>query len=69
MIKLLIDSFPSDQLHQFGIVTVYKAQAKIMKQVFAEEIKLGLIISTIDGYQGGEKEYLIGSMVKSNTRG
>lgn len=53
MIKLLIDSFPSDQLHQFGIVTVYKAQAKIMKQVFAEEIKLGLIISTIDGYQGG----------------
>jgi hypothetical protein len=53
MIKLLIDSFPDDKLHQFGIVTVYKAQAKIMKNVFAEEIKLGLIISTVDGYQGG----------------
>ena len=56
-------------MHLFGIITTYKAQAQLLKKVFADEAKLGLIISTVDGFQGGEKYYLIASMVKSNEDG
>lgn len=56
-------------MHQIGIITTYRAQAEVMKKVFAEEITLGLVVSTVDGYQGGEKDYLFASIVRCNDRG
>jgi|688.fasta_scaffold2071345_1 hypothetical protein len=35
IIKLLIDEFPDDKLHMFGVITTYKAQAQLMKMRFA----------------------------------
>ena len=32
-------------------------------------MKLGLVISTVDGYQGGEKDYIFLSAVRSNWNG
>ncbi len=40
-----------------------------MKEVFKNEIKLGLSISTVDGYQGAEKDYIFFSVVRSNYSG
>lgn len=40
-----------------------------MCKIFHKEIRLGLIVSTVDGYQGGQKDYLFASIVRSNEDG
>jgi superfamily I DNA and/or RNA helicase len=40
-----------------------------MKKIMADEIKLGLTITTVDGYQGSEKKYIFVSTVRSNYKG
>lgn len=52
-----------------GIVTFYRAQVKRMKKEFAQEVKLGLSISTVEGYQGSSKDHILFSVVRSNLKG
>ncbi|XP_059668448.1 uncharacterized protein LOC132313615 [Cornus florida] len=52
-----------------GIITPYAAQVVILKMMKSNEDKLkDLEISTVDGFQGREKEAIIISMVRSNTK-
>jgi predicted DNA helicase len=47
-----------------GIITPYDAQVKELKKVISSEIK----VSSIDGFQGGEREIIIISFVRSNLK-
>lgn len=50
-----------------GIITPYSAQVGLLKEMRAEEKDMATIeISTVDGFQGREKEAIIISMVRSN---
>ena len=40
-----------------------------MKKEFAQEVKLGLSISTVEGYQGSSKDHILFSVVRSNRSG
>ncbi|KAM0016857.1 putative hydrolase [Helianthus debilis subsp. tardiflorus] len=52
-----------------GIITPYAAQVVLLRMLRAKEDKLKeLEISTVDGFQGREKEAIIISMVRSNSK-
>lgn len=56
---------PSD----IGIITPYAAQVGLLKIMRSKEMKLkDLEISTVDGFQGREKEAIVISMVRSNAK-
>ncbi|XP_062004931.1 uncharacterized protein LOC133722126 [Rosa rugosa] len=57
------------QASDIGIITPYAAQVFILKKLKSNEEKLkDLEISTVDGFQGREKEAIIISMVRSNSK-
>lgn len=41
-------------------------QLKLLQKELWKEVKEGLTIKTCDGFQGGEKEYIFISLVRSN---
>ncbi|KAG8483716.1 hypothetical protein CXB51_023439 [Gossypium anomalum] len=52
-----------------GIITPYAAQVVLLKMLKSNEDKLKNVeISTVDGFQGREKEAIIISMVRSNSK-
>ncbi|KAI4341304.1 hypothetical protein MLD38_026040 [Melastoma candidum] len=52
-----------------GIITPYAAQVVLLKMLKSKDDKLkDLEISTVDGFQGREKEAIIISMVRSNSK-
>ncbi|KAK2995769.1 hypothetical protein RJ640_010745 [Escallonia rubra] len=52
-----------------GIITPYAAQVVLLKMLRSKEDKLKEVeISTVDGFQGREKEAIIISMVRSNSK-
>ncbi|OVA19410.1 AAA+ ATPase domain [Macleaya cordata] len=52
-----------------GIITPYAAQVVLLKMIRSKDDKLKeLEISTVDGFQGREKEAIIISMVRSNSK-
>ena len=44
IIKLYIELLKDEDMKNVGIMTFYKAQVTRMKAVFADEIRLGLVI-------------------------
>eukprot|EP00850_Spirogloea_muscicola_P015834 SM000124S25966 [mRNA] locus=s124:397244:402090:- [translate_table: standard] len=53
-----------------GIITPYSAQVKCLKQLRDDKQVLAPVeVSTVDGFQGREREAIIISMVRSNGRG
>lgn len=57
------------QACDIGIITPYAAQVFLLKKLKNNEDKLkDLEISTVDGFQGREKEAIIISMVRSNSK-
>jgi len=51
-----------------GIITPYNAQVDLLRKKLKDKYK-DLEIGSVDGFQGREKEAIIISMVRSNTRG
>ncbi|KAL6522445.1 hypothetical protein OROMI_031717 [Orobanche minor] len=57
------------QAGNIGIITPYAAQVVLLKMLRSKEEKLkDTEISTVDGFQGREKEAIIISMVRSNSK-
>ncbi|PQP99080.1 DNA-binding protein SMUBP-2 [Prunus yedoensis var. nudiflora] len=57
------------QASDIGIITPYAAQVVLLRMLRSNEDKLkDLEISTVDGFQGREKEAIIISMVRSNSK-
>eukprot|EP01041_Mallomonas_annulata_P001055 gene1055-2065_t len=52
---------PSD----IGVITPYNGQVEILRTLLTEKFPL-VNVRTVDGFQGGEKEVIIMSMVRSN---
>ncbi|KAF6264977.1 P-loop containing nucleoside triphosphate hydrolase protein [Scenedesmus sp. NREL 46B-D3] len=52
-----------------GIITPYSAQVALLRELRPEKLAGSLEISTVDGFQGREKEAIIISMVRSNASG
>uniref|UniRef100_A0A0E0D3B9 DNA helicase n=1 Tax=Oryza meridionalis TaxID=40149 RepID=A0A0E0D3B9_9ORYZ len=65
--KLLVES--GVRASDIGIITPYAAQVTCLKMMRNKDTKLkDLEISTVDGFQGREKEAIIVSMVRSNSK-
>uniref|UniRef100_A0A0E0KFX7 DNA helicase n=1 Tax=Oryza punctata TaxID=4537 RepID=A0A0E0KFX7_ORYPU len=65
--KLLVES--GVHASDIGIITPYAAQVTCLKMMRNKDTKLkDLEISTVDGFQGREKEAIIISMVRSNSK-
>lgn len=65
--KLLVES--GVRASDIGIITPYAAQVTCLKMMRNKDTKLkDLEISTVDGFQGREKEAIIISMVRSNSK-
>ncbi|XP_062211738.1 uncharacterized protein LOC133912829 isoform X1 [Phragmites australis] len=65
--KLLVES--GVHASDIGIITPYAAQVTCLKMMRNKDAKLkDLEISTVDGFQGREKEAIIISMVRSNSK-
>ena len=55
---------------EIGVITPYNGQVTLLRELRARDDALkNLEISTVDGFQGREKEAIIISAVRSNTRG
>ncbi|KAI8477001.1 MAG: P-loop containing nucleoside triphosphate hydrolase protein [Monoraphidium minutum] len=52
-----------------GIITPYSAQVALLKELRPEKLGPALEISTVDGFQGREKEAIVISMVRSSAAG
>jgi ATP-dependent RNA/DNA helicase IGHMBP2 len=52
---------------QIGVVTPYNAQVQLLRERLARHD--GLEVSTVDGFQGREKEAIVLSLVRSNSDG
>lgn len=53
---------------QIGVIAPYAMQVNSIREVLSEEFP-NVEISTVDGFQGREKEAIIMSMVRSNVNG
>lgn len=51
--------------HQIGIITMYQSQVQKLKNV----LKNGIKVSTVDGFQGQERDVIVVSTVRCNARG
>ncbi len=56
---------PSD----IGVITPYQAQVRRLRDALAQELDLGLEISSVDGFQGREKLIIVLDLVRSNDEG
>lgn len=54
---------------EIGVITPYAAQVARLRELRPEALAGQLEISTVDGFQGREKEAIVISMVRSNPRG
>jgi len=51
-----------------GVITPYRGQVKRLKELLDMNVYPGLEISTVDSFQGREKEIMILSLVRSNDK-
>jgi superfamily I DNA and/or RNA helicase len=52
-----------------GVITPYDAQVRALRELLASERARGLEVSTVDGFQGREKEAVVVDLVRSNRDG
>ncbi|CCC71654.1 hypothetical protein NCAS_0H03440 [Naumovozyma castellii] len=64
VIKLIESNVPQTAI---GIISPYSAQVSLIKKLIREDYPL-IEISTVDGFQGREKEVIILSLVRSNDK-
>ena len=51
-----------------GVITPYDAQVRVLRDLLRDACEAGLEISSVDGFQGREKEAIIVDLVRSNDR-
>ena len=61
--RLLARGVPPGEL---GVITPYDAQVRVLRQLLRDACESGLEISSVDGFQGREKEAIVVDLVRSN---
>lgn len=61
-----LDKFDKDEDKQIGIISFYGKQIKQLRSVAREHSSLSIRVSTVDRFQGMERNIVIVSMVRSN---
>lgn len=73
LVRVLIKEMKDEyqlQTSDIGIITPYNAQVDLIRQELQkDQTYKGIECSTVDGFQGREKEVIIISMVRSNPKG
>jgi len=52
-----------------GVITPYDAQVRVLRDLLRDACAAGLEVSSVDGFQGREKEAIIVDLVRGNERG
>jgi len=63
--RLLARGLPASAL---GVITPYDAQVRCLRELLRDVCEAGLEISSVDGFQGREKDAIIVDLVRSNER-
>jgi ATP-dependent RNA/DNA helicase IGHMBP2 len=63
--RLLARGLPGADI---AVIAMYSAQVKRLRQLLRDERELGVEVSTVDGFQGREREAVIIDTVRSNDR-
>ncbi len=63
-----------DEQIDFGIITPYKAQARLIRRMlkmnyFLKRLSRHITVNTVDGFQGQERDVILISMVRDNPNG
>lgn len=66
LIGLVMSQFPESELKNVGVITPFRPQLRILEESLGHLTAKGLEVKVLDGYQGGEKDYIIISFVRSN---
>lgn len=61
-----LDQFSKDEDKQIGIISFYSKQIKQLRSIAREHFSLPIRVSTVDRFQGMERNIVIVSMVRSN---
>ena len=61
-----LNQFPKDEDKQIGIISFYGKQIKQLRSIAREHSSLPIRVSTVDRFQGMERNIVIVSMVRSN---
>ncbi|HEX4355269.1 MAG TPA: C-terminal helicase domain-containing protein, partial [Polyangiales bacterium] len=64
--RLLARGVPADEL---GVIAPYDAQVRLLRASLRAAIDRGLEVSTVDAFQGREKEAIVLDLVRSNDDG
>ncbi|MCX8079653.1 MAG: DNA2/NAM7 family helicase [Bacteroidia bacterium] len=74
-LNFLWEHYEPEFLTDIGVISPYKAQISYIRNLLSEDVYRQNIISqriqiqTVDGFQGGEKDIIIVSLVRSNPKG
>lgn len=52
-----------------GVITPYDAQVRLLRGLLDAEVRAGVEVSSVDGFQGREKEAIVVDLVRSNDDG
>ncbi len=52
-----------------AVIATYRGQVRLLRELLADEVGAGLEVSTVDAFQGREKEAVIVDLVRSNPDG
>jgi predicted DNA helicase len=52
-----------------AVITPYDAQVRLLRELLEPEVRAGLEVGTVDGFQGREKEAIVVDLVRSNDEG
>ena len=64
--RVLARGLPATEI---GVITPYDAQVRVLRALLRDACEAGLEISSVDGFQGREKEAIVVDLVRSNDEG
>ncbi len=68
----LVEAYGEEELPSVAVISPYREQVLIMKEQIEEDERLQslpIVVNTIDGFQGQEREVVYISLVRSNAKG
>ena len=68
MVSSIVGSLMDGDAGELAVLATYAAQVVVLKDVLARQVEQGVVIETIDAFQGREADVVVVSLVRSNTK-